>query len=161
MQQYQQEFLTGASALSKGNYHVAIIHLENALELAKSSGLDSSDDTFETTYFNLGQAKKAAGRFAEAIADYQKALALNSRFESAYSHISQCCFEIDTPEAIEIAIKTLNDCTSQYPRNDGAFINKGIAYLKIGEIGNARAAFQSAKSLGNKDADNFILRYCS
>jgi tetratricopeptide (TPR) repeat protein len=161
MLQYQQESLLGAMALSKGNHQDAINHIEKSFALAKSAGLNSSDDTFEAGYFNMAQAKKAMRRFTEAISDYQKVLALNSKNESAYIRIAECCFEIDTPVAMEIAINSLNDCTSLFSKNTSAFMNKGIAYLKIGDKSNARLAFQSAKSLGNKDADNFIRDYCS
>lgn len=157
---YQQESLLGAMALSKGKYQEAIIHLENAIRLAKSNGINSSDESFEVDYFNLAQSKKAMQRYAEAITDFQKVLTINPKNESAYIHLTKCCFEVDTQQTIEIAINELNNCTGYFPKNISAFMNKGIAYLKLGENIKAKSAFQSAKSLGNKDADNFIRDYC-
>ena len=162
MQIYQQEFLIGAQTLSSGNYQDAIIHLEKALSLAKLAGLNLMDDTFETGYFNLGQAKKALGDYNGAINDFQEALKINpSRLESAYLHISECCFELDTHKSISIAVACLNSCTKYFPKNESAFINKGIAYLKLSDTVNAKSAFQSSKLLGNNDADKFIRDYCS
>jgi len=161
MQNYQKEFLMGAQTLTNGNYQDAILHLEKALSSAKLSGLNLTDDTFETGYFNLGQAKKATGDYNGAINDFQQALKINpSRFESAYLHISECCFELDTQKAISIAVTCLNSCTKYFPKNESAFMNKGIAYLKLRDTVNAKSAFQSAKLLGNNDADKFIRDYC-
>jgi len=160
MQQYKQEYVSGVSALSKGNYIEAILHFEKSISLAKATGLISTDDTFETAYFNLGQAKRESRKFTEAIADYQKALSLNPKLESAYLKLAECCFEIETYEAIEIAINTLKTCTRYFPQNKAAFMNLGIAYLKIGDKDGARTAFYSAKRLGNTDADRFIREWC-
>jgi tetratricopeptide (TPR) repeat protein len=161
MEQYQKEFLSGASALASGKYHEAINLLEKALTSARDAGLSKSDDTFENGYFNIGQAKKAIDDFEGAITYYSKAIDCNpSRFENAYLFIAECCFNIDSYSAMEYAIKYLNQCTRYFPKNESAFMNKGIAYLKINDSNNAKIAFLEARKLGNKDADNFIRDYC-
>ena len=161
IEHYQMEFLTGASALSKGNYQDAILHLEKALTLAKISGLSTSDDTFDSGYFNLGQAKKAINKYKDAINDFLKVVENNpTGYENAYLHIAECCFNINNYESMEIAIKSLNQCTKYFPNNQAAHMNKGIAYLNIGDKQNAKVSFNNAKQLGNMDADNFIRDYC-
>jgi tetratricopeptide (TPR) repeat protein len=161
MKNYEEEFLIGAKMLVNGSYQSAISHIENALFSAKLDGLNLMDDIFETGYFNLGQAKKATGDYKGAINYYQQALKINpTRFENAYLYISDCCFELDTQQSISIAITNLNSCTKYFPKNDEAFMNKGIAYLKLGDRSNAKSAFDSAKLLGNNDADKFIIDYC-
>jgi len=160
MENYDHEFLEGASALTKGNYQEAISRLERALILASNSGLNKSDEIFVIGYFNLGQAKKASHNYDGAIADFTKAIECNpSRFENAYIYLAECCFEMDTHESMEVAIKFLNQCTKLFPRNDSAFMNKGIAHLKINDKRNAKIALKSAKQLGNIDAERFILDY--
>jgi Flp pilus assembly protein TadD len=39
-------------------------------------------------------------------------------------------------------------------------MNLGIAFIKIGDKDEARAALYNAKKLGNVDADRFIREWC-
>jgi hypothetical protein len=53
-----ERILNGCETITNVNYQDTILHLEKSLSLAKLSALNLTDDTFETGYFNLGQAKK-------------------------------------------------------------------------------------------------------
>ena len=159
MHKIEQEFLQGVQALTNGRYQEAIKHLEQSLKLHQTLRPISGDDHEEVCYFNLGQARKADGDYEQAISEFQKALSLNPRMESAYLALAECCYELETYEAMEIGVDTLKSCTHYFPQNEEVYMNLGIACLKIGRKDEARNAFSNAKRLGNKDVDNFI-RQC-
>ena len=160
LQKIQQEFLQGIQALTNRSYQEAIKHLEQSLKFSQSVSSNGMNDHEETCYFNLGQAKKATNDFDGAISDFQNALSRNPKMESAYLPLAECCLELETYDAIEIAIAALKNCTRYFPQNEEAFMNLGIACLKIRDKDGARTAFSNAKRLGNTDADRFIREWC-
>ena len=165
MNNYEDDFLSGIEAYQNGNYQNAIYFLEKSMSAVKSAGLtkEIEKETIETGYYNLGNAKKETSDFAGAIKCYKIALNLNPSFppfEKGYGYLQQCCFEINSQESLKTAVEYLNICTRYFPNNDVAFINKGIAYVNLNDIYNARKAFESAVLLGNNDARSFINDYC-
>ncbi|WP_179367702.1 tetratricopeptide repeat protein [Winogradskyella forsetii] len=165
MNNYEDDFLSGIQAYQNGNYQNAIYFLEKSMSAVKFAGLtkEIEKETIETGYYNLGNAKKETSDFAGAIECYKKALNSNPSFpafEKGYGYLQQCCFEINTQESLKTAVEYLNVCTKYFPNNEVAFINKGIALINLNDINNARIAFQSAKALGNEDAQEFINDYC-
>ena len=160
VQTIQQEFFQGVQDLSNGKYQQAISHLEKSLKLNQSSSSKVGGDHEEACYFNLGQARKASNNFEGAISDFQNVISRNPRKESAYMRLAECCFELETYDAIGIAIDALKTCTRYFPQNEAVYMNLGIACIKIGDKDDARSAFSNAKRLGNKDADRFIKEWC-
>ncbi|KUO66634.1 MAG: hypothetical protein APF83_01445 [Lutibacter sp. BRH_c52] len=165
MNNYWNDYLSGVEAYRNGKYQNAIYFFEKSMSVIKFAGLSREDekDTIETGYCNLGNAKKEVSDFIGAIESYKIALDSNpSRpdFEKLYMQLSECCFQLDNPESMRTAIKYLNICTNYFPNNEVAFMNKGIAYLKINDRNNGKISLESAKALGNKDAQRFINDFC-
>lgn len=165
MNNYEEDYISGVEAYQNGNYQNAIYFLEKSMSAVKYAGLpkEIEKETIETGYYNLGNAKKETSDFAGAIECYKKALDSNPSFpafEKGYGYLQQCCFEINTQESLQTAVKYLNICTKYFPKNEVAFMNKGIAYINLNDVNNARLAFESAKTLGNEDAQEFINDYC-
>jgi Flp pilus assembly protein TadD len=46
------------------------------------------------------------------------------------------------------------------PNRDDLYVNKGIAYLNMGNKMEARKAFSRAVEMGNRDAQKYIHDYC-
>ncbi|WP_027137213.1 tetratricopeptide repeat protein [Gaetbulibacter saemankumensis] len=165
MNNFENNYLLGVKSYREGNYENAIYYFEKAMSVLKSAGLpkEFERDSMETGYCNLGNAKKEVSDFGGAIECYKIVLNSNpgrAEYERLYLNLAECCFEIDSPASMETAIKYLNICTSYYPNNVAAFMNKGIAYIKLNDLYNGRKALESAKALGNKDAERFINDFC-
>lgn len=165
MNTYEQDYLSAMEAYQNGNYQNAIYFWEKSISAVKFAGLpkEIQKETIETGYFNLGNAKKESSDYFGALECYK--IALNSNpgkpeFEKGYRYLQECCFELNTPDSLRTAIKFLDICTKFFPSDEGAFMNKGIAYINLDETYNARREFESAKALGNEDAQTFLNDYC-
>jgi len=165
MNTYQEDFLTGVQAYQNRNYENAVYFLEKSMTALNYADLspEIKKDTYETGYFNLGGAKKESSDFAGAIECYKKALdsdPARPEFQRGFEYLRICCFELNTEQSLRTAIKYLDICTRYYPKDEVAYMNKGIAYINLGEPKNAFQEFRSAQNLGNQDAQTFINDYC-
>ena len=90
---------------------------------------------------NLGDALSKAGRFAEAIDQYEQTLQINPDYAEAHSNLGVVLFrEGKLPEAIEQYEQALR-INPDFP---GAHCNLGIALLQTGKIVEAMAQYQQA-----------------
>jgi tetratricopeptide (TPR) repeat protein len=165
MNNFENDYLSGVKAYQDGNYKNAIYFFEKAISASQFAGLSEEfeRDSMETGYCNLGNAKKEVSDFNGAIECYK--IVLNSNpgrpeYQRLYINLAECCFEIDDATSMKTAIRYLNICTNYFPNNQVALMNKGIAYIKLNDPYNGRLALESAKSLGNKDAQRLINDFC-
>ncbi|MCF6212790.1 MAG: hypothetical protein L3J45_02070 [Flavobacteriaceae bacterium] len=164
MNNYYEDYMSGVKAYQECSYENSIYFFEKALSVLKFAGLDkeTENDTYETGYYNLGNAKKEVSDYAGAIECYKKTIDSNpsrADLEKIYDSLRECCFINYTDMSLKTAVKYLNICTKYFPKNQEAFINKGIAYANLKDDYNSRIAFETAKKLGNKDAQGFINKY--
>lgn len=157
MQQSQQAFIQGMQAFTSNNFERAVQNFTVALNASSSA---SGNDHFEACYFNRGQAYKALGEMAEAVADFKKAIELNPNKVSSYLKLAECLFEVGEYGEPHEAAEVLEECTKHFPNNQEAFMNLGIAYIKSVQNDKARQAFIIAQKLGNPDAERFIREWC-
>lgn len=162
MEEYLKEFLLGLNTFNKRQYQEAIFHFERSLQIANSIGLNSPEEIF-ACYFNIGNAKRKLKKFPEAVSAYQNALKYNSQNEDVYLNITDCCFEIETVDSLELAVKLLSFCERNFPTNKILIANLGvgclklgIAYIETGKIDLAKKLFLNAKRLGSEKADELL-----
>ncbi|WP_166386812.1 tetratricopeptide repeat protein [Polaribacter sp. 11A2H] len=165
MNNFESDYMSGVKAYKERNFQNAIYFFEKSMSALKFAGLpeEFEKDSMETGYFNLGNAKKEVADFEGAIDCYKIVLKSNPtrpEYERVYMDLSECCFEINNPLYLKIALEYLGNCTKYFPNNISAYMNRGIAAIKLNNLPIAKIAFESAKNLGNNDAEGFLNKYC-
>ena len=106
-------------------------------------------------HFFRGNSYLSKGDNKRAIADYSKAIKLNSNDADFYSNRGVAYFNIkDFDRAIADASKSI----AIKPKNPGSFNNRANAYLNKGDPGRAIEDYTRAIELGPDDADYYANR---
>ena len=114
------------------------------------------------TFFQRGKQKYNQGKLKEAIANFDKAISLNSNFVEAYlyrglTYKKQRIFD----KAIDDYTQSINLSTNNPQAQALIFYNRGLAYSDFGKIKNAVDDFtQVIKTTKDKDlkADAYYQR---
>lgn len=128
-----------------------------------------------TDYYNLGYEKMNAGEVQGALTYLNKALELNRTYSKALL-LRGICFEQlmqkqkdNNTKALYYAlcIADFDSFLSMNPEDHSALVLKGNTHMswyfatkKSGIKDKACACWLMARSMGNKDAASFIVKYC-
>lgn len=143
--------------LAKEEYYQAIEHLKEYFKLVARNNFSDLENLNKPCHYNLGLAYLNTNQFNEAIQSLTKCIEIDKNCFEAYLLRINCYFEVDE---IQKAFNDIDYAVKLRPDRDDLFMNKGIAYLKIRDVENARIAFTNAKLIGNPDADYYLNKYC-
>jgi tetratricopeptide (TPR) repeat protein/S1-C subfamily serine protease len=107
------------------------------------------------TYYNRGNAKSALGNKQAAIADFDRAIALNPKFIEAYNNRGIAKSVLGNRQA---AIADFDFTIALNPKSAGAYINRGIIQSSLGNRQAAIGDFNLAIILNSKSTDAYINR---
>jgi tetratricopeptide (TPR) repeat protein len=131
-----------------------------ATEAMKEGRLDDADTgftavvreapNFAEAYFNLGLVREEQGRHEEAIASFQKALALKSRVHGANLFLGVAEFRLNQ---LDKAVVALQKETAAYPKDPVAWMWLGVVRLAQEKPEEAATALDRATELAPDDMD--------
>lgn len=148
-----------ASKVKNGDFGDAIIDFLEYFRLRqKSNNLEGFEEVDKSCYFYLCYSYVNNNDYDEALMLLNKFIELYPNNFDAHKLKVETLFELGK---FSDAIDDINIALQIKPERDDLLMNKGIAYLNLGDRVKAKNAFLEAKGLGNKDADDFIKRYCS
>jgi RNA polymerase sigma-70 factor (ECF subfamily) len=127
-------FELALDAQQRDEYAVAIQFYSAALQVSPHFVL----------YNNRGTACARIGKLESAIADYDKAIALNPEFATAYNNRGSAYYE---QGRLDMAITEYNQSIALNPQNATAYDNRGNVYYKQGKLEQALADFGQAMVL--------------
>jgi tetratricopeptide (TPR) repeat protein/S1-C subfamily serine protease len=103
-------------------------------------------------YLNRGRAKSALGNKKEAIADYDRALAINPKFAKAYSNRGSTKSDLGNNKE---AIADYDRALAINPKFAEAYYNRGTAKYGLGDKKEAIADFDRAIAINPKFAEAY------
>jgi tetratricopeptide (TPR) repeat protein len=107
-------------------------------------------------YFN-GNALINLGRYEEAIAAYDQALAINPNLDEAFYKKGNALINLSRYEE---AIAAYDQALAINPNLDEAFYNKGIALINLGRYEEAIAAYDQSLAIKPEDANTHFNKSC-
>jgi type IV pilus assembly protein PilF len=127
----------GTGHLSKGQYPDAIRELMIAEQLDPENPLVQN---------NLAIALFARKRIKDSIDHFLRAIEIKNDYSEARNNLARAYIEFNKPyDAIRELKLVLDDIT--YPQTERAYVNLGIAYIKIKDYARAQKNLQEALSL--------------
>ena len=98
----------------------------------------------ERAYNNRGVAYSVLGRLPEALADYQKMIALNPRYPEGYKNSAYIHSQLNN---LEEALHGYNTAIEIKPDYVDAYVNRGVLLTKMGRHAEALSDFNRAMQL--------------
>ncbi len=126
----------GEAAQEEGDNARALDLYTRAIELGTLSKEDLAG-----MYSNRGSAQKALGRLEPALADYERAIALDPGLVIAYNNRGQALVEKGD---LKRAVADYTQALRLNPEYPSPYFNRSVAYERLGELEKAR-----------KDAERF------
>ncbi len=115
--------------------------VENMLALVAVEG----DFSGAQRHYNAGLDLEIQGRFEEAIAEYDIAIASNPSFAPAYNNRGGLYGRLGE---LQLAIEDFDEAIRLDPQYALAYFNRGLGYSAIGDVARANADFDRAAELG-------------
>ena len=132
----------------KGDRYGAIADCNKAIEINPS---------FAGAYYNRGNIKDDLGDKNGAITDFNKAILLNPRDDDYFTDRGYVKAALGDDRQ---AISDYNRAISLNPKAIIAYKNLGNAYERMRNYSKACANWRSASSLGDKEATDWVKKYC-
>ncbi len=127
----------GVGHLKEGNSAMAIRELQAAL---------SYDEKLARVHHALAEAFRVSGRFTDAEAHLQRAIALEPSFQGARLSLSALYVQMERyQDAIRESQALVTEAT--FPAPWRAYTNIGWAQLKLGHVPEARKSFEQALAM--------------
>lgn len=147
----------GSDELGKDNYSEAIQYIHEFFELMNKNTFSDLNYLIHPCYFNLALAYSKMEDYSNAVVYWTKFIKIDNSNFDAYEERIKAYFSLDKlPEAIQ----DINTALRLKPNSASLYINKGIAFIKLGNKTEAKIALTKAKELGNPDAQHFLNKYC-
>lgn len=147
----------GEDNVESGNYHEAINCIKEFFELTNRNSFANIQDLVQPCYFNLALSYSNLQDHENAIKYWTKFIQNDKANFDAYFERCQSNFAVNN---IQDALNDADDALKLNPSRDDLYINKGIAYIKLGNKNEAKKALTKAIELGNTDAQDYITKYC-
>ncbi len=130
--------------LQIGTGHLAKSQYADAIrELLVAEQLDPENPLVQN---NLAIALFARKRIKDSIEHFQRALEIKPDYSEARNNLGRAFIEYNQPkEAIRELKLVIDDIT--YPQTERAYVNLGIAYLRMKDFAKAQVNFQEALNL--------------
>ena len=141
----------GEACVNASRYDEAIRFCNRALELEPAKNFLES----AITYSNRGLAYAGSSRLAEAISDYNKAIALNPDYHLAYNNRGLAYAQIGR---LTEAIRDYDKAVELNPHYVQAYESRGIAYGQSGCLAQAMQDFDKAIALNPDYAEAYYNR---
>jgi protein O-mannosyl-transferase len=93
---------------------------------------------------NLGNALLAAGRYADAVAQYQEALQLKPDYNQLYNNLGDALLQLHRPRE---AVAALAAGLRLFPSDPNVHNNLGAAFLQLGRTDDAIREYEAALSV--------------
>ncbi len=137
-------FIQGNDALAKKEWKQAIHYFDNAIRL---------DDTFANAYNNRGVAKFNDDRPAEAIQDYNEALAIQADY---YEALGNRAYAYDQVNRYKSSLSDWQVLANLFP--DSAFLHtsKGLIQAKLNDYEGAILSFQQSLEIAPNDDKTLV-----
>ncbi|MBE9066530.1 tetratricopeptide repeat protein [Leptolyngbya cf. ectocarpi LEGE 11479] len=129
-----------------GVAHYGLKQHKKAVETLKK-GLELSEEAYAVNW--LGLAYQAQERYDEAIASYQKAIALDPDYATAYNNLGTTYSEL---KQYDDAIASYQKAIALDPDYAKAYSNLGTTYSDLKQYDDAIASYQKAITLDPDDA---------
>ncbi|MBI4125836.1 MAG: tetratricopeptide repeat protein [Deltaproteobacteria bacterium] len=127
------------------SYYVNILNIsKKSREAGVYLASQSRRQTMALFFHNRGTAKGELGRYAEEIADYDQALALNPKYATAYYNRGVAKGDIGR---FAEAIADYDRALALDPKYATAYYNRGVAKEELGYWAEAKADFETARNL--------------
>ena len=129
--------------------------------VGSSANLNSLTDAINrdpqnaVNYNVRGSAFGQAGRYQEALADFNTAIQLNSGFYQAYNNRALIYRQLNQPQA---ALSDYNQAIQLNPSYSPAFLGRGTLYRQSKQYDFAMADFDQAIATNNADAKAYYNR---
>ncbi|AMM49960.1 hypothetical protein TH61_00505 [Rufibacter sp. DG15C] len=154
-----------ASLLAKGGeenianekYKEAVENILGYFQLRNELGLNEISYLDQPCYFNLAAGYFHLGNHAQALSYLDRFVKNDNKNIQALKLRMQVNMELDL---LGDAIRDIDMTLLLDPNDEELLMNKGICCIRNGNAANAKDAFIKAKSLGNKDAQFYIDKYC-
>lgn len=131
-----------------------------ASEAMRNGNLDAAGEGFAAVvkeapnfaagHFNLGLVREEQGRHEEAIASFQKALALNPKLRGANLFLGIAKYRLNR---LEEALPILRKETAAFPKDANAWMWVGVVELALGHAEEAADALDKAAKLAPDNTD--------
>ena len=112
---------------------------------------------YAEAYNNRAWAYDQAGDAKAAFEDYARAIAINPEYTKPL--YNRAALRVKTGD-LAGAIGDYNLILKMHPDDGVSYLLRGNAYLGLQNLKSACADWQTAKQMGNKDADGMIRAYC-
>jgi tetratricopeptide (TPR) repeat protein len=139
-------FLQASEAMQRGDLNAAGDGFAAAAKAAPA---------FAEAHFNLGLVREEQGRFDEAIASFQKALALKPRLHGANLFLGIAYFRLNQ---LDKALAAIQRETASFPKDAPAWMWFGVVRLAQDRPEEAATALDKAATLAPGDMDTLYHR---
>lgn len=147
----------GEENLEAEKYHEAINYIHEFFELMERNSFPDLQHLIQPCYFNLALSYSNSGDHENAIKYWTKYIQSDKANFDAYFERLKSYFAVNK---INEALLDIDIALKLKPNRADLYINKGIAYIKMGNKIEARKALSKAVEMGNKDAQKYIDNHC-
>jgi tetratricopeptide (TPR) repeat protein len=147
----------GEENLEAKKNHDAIKYLQEFFELMGRNYFPDLNHLIQPCYFNLALSYSNIADYSNSIKFWSKFLENDRTNFDAYFERMQTYFALNM---FNEALLDIDHAIKLKPNRDDLYVNKGIAYLNMGNKMEARKAFSRAVEMGNRDAQKYIHDYC-
>src|SRR5207249_3876643 len=103
-----------------------------------------------------GRKLEAADKYAEAVAEYSKAIALEAQLADAYQLRGGAHFKLGK---INESIADFDKYIELNPKAKVSHWQRGISYYYVGRYDDGRAQFEGYQTFDSNDVENAVWRY--
>lgn len=128
-----------------------------AFSAALAAGAQADEPDFARTYYERGREHEEDHRYAEALADYSRAIKLDPKFVEAYLRRSSIySWKLPDSERNDaMAVADLTKILEITPRAFGALFNRAQCYMRLGKTDDAITDYSAAIKVAKIEETSF------
>ena len=147
----------GSENMEKKNYTEAVKNFKEFFQLMAENSFSDLQHLIQPCNFNLALCYSHLRNFEDAEKYWTKFIQLDRSNIDAFNERCNCYFALNKNKEALIDIES---ALKLNPNRADLYINKGIAFIKLGNKVDAKKALFIAIALGNNDAQEYIEKYC-